>query len=73
MNLVVEPEQRSADEAIAVLIEHMPASTLARFLAAWQIGRGDYVGARHKLFEGETVESLFEKARQLESARPTAE
>ena len=66
MSFTVEPEQATIEEAIRVLMEHMPPSKVARVLAAWQIGKGEYVDTREKLFEGETVDSLFNKARELE-------
>jgi len=66
MSLTVEPEQATIEEAISVLMEHMPPSKVARVLAAWQVGKGDYLDTREKLFEGETVDSLFNKARELE-------
>ncbi len=69
MSVTVETEQATIEEAIKVLMEHMPPSKVARVLAALQIGTGDYLTLREKLFEGETVESLFEKARAVERAR----
>ena len=63
MSITVEPEQATVEEAITILMEHMPPSKVARILAAWQIGSGDYLAIRDKLFGGETVDSLFEKAR----------
>ena len=51
-----------AREALQVLMQHMPASKVARLLSSLQVGKGDYLEIRDKLFPGETVESLFEKA-----------
>jgi hypothetical protein len=56
-----------AKEALSVLMEHMPASKVARLLSALQIGDGDYLKLREELFAGETVESLFKKASEHQS------
>jgi hypothetical protein len=67
MNIRVENELATIEEAISLLMEHMPPSKVARILAAWQIGTGDYLKVRERLFEGETVEGLFKKAQTLEA------
>lgn len=72
MNIRVENELATIEEAISVLMEHMPPSKVARVLAAWQIGTGDYLKIREKLFDGESVESLFKKAKALETSAPGA-
>jgi hypothetical protein len=66
MSIVVESEQETVQEAASILLERMPASKVARLLSAWQIGRGNYVEQRRKLFKNETVDSLFAKARIME-------
>jgi hypothetical protein len=66
MSIVVENDQETVLEAAAILLKRMPASKVARLLSHWQDGRGDYTTERRKLFAGETVESLFTKARALE-------
>lgn len=62
MSTVVESEQELTEEAIGILCRNLPPHKVARLLSIWQIGRGDYVKERDSLFEGETVNSLFEKA-----------
>lgn len=69
MNISVENELATIEEAITLLMEHMPPSKVARVLAAWQVGTGDYLKAREKLFAGETIEGLFKKAKALEAAQ----
>lgn len=66
MSITVEPEQATIAEAMNLLMAHMPPSKVARLLAAWQLGKGDYLVIKEKLFEGESVDSLYEKAHQLE-------
>lgn len=62
MSTVVESEQELTEEAIGILCRNLPPHKVARLLSIWQVGRGDYVKERDALFEGETVNSLFEKA-----------
>ena len=64
MSAAVESEQALTEEAFAILRQNLPPHKVARLLSLWQIGRGDYVKERDALFEGETVESLYEKAAQ---------
>ena len=51
------------------LLERLPASKVARLLAAWRVGQGDYLAARGKLFAGETVDSLYEKAKGMNGSK----
>ena len=66
MSIVVETEQEIVQESLDVLTKHLPPSKVARLLSIWRVGRGDYTVARRKLFSGETVNSLFAKARAHE-------
>ena len=63
MSIVVETEQAAVQEGLDVLTKNLPPSKVARLLSIWRIGRGDYTADRRKLFAGETVASLFAKAR----------
>ena len=53
-------------EGLDVLTKNLPPSKVARLLSIWRVGRGDYTADRRKFFAGETVESLFAKARAHE-------
>ena len=66
MSIVVENEQKIAQEGLDVLMKHLPPSKVARLLSLWRVGSGDYTVERRKLFAGETVASLFTKAKTLE-------
>ena len=68
MNLTVENESATTAEAVAVLMERMPASKVARLLSSWQVGQADYLKLRDELFAGETVESLYDTARRSGAA-----
>jgi hypothetical protein len=63
VNIVVETEQEIVQEVLNVLAKNLPPSKIARLLSIWRVGRGDYTADRRKLFAGETVASLFVKAR----------
>lgn len=66
MSIVVEKEQEIEREGLDVLMKHLPPSKVARLISLWRIGSGDYTAERRKLFPGETVESLFTKAKAHE-------
>ncbi|HEY5296378.1 MAG TPA: hypothetical protein VIK59_00475 [Verrucomicrobiae bacterium] len=66
MSIVVETEQETVQEGLDVLTKNLPPSKVARLLSIWRVGRGDYTADRRKLFAGETVTSLFAKARAHE-------
>jgi hypothetical protein len=66
MSIVVENEQETVQQGLAVLNKNLPPSKVARLLSIWRVGGGDYTAERRKLFAGETVGSLFTKARALE-------
>lgn len=66
MSIVVENEQKTVQQGLAVLNKNLPPSKVARLLSIWRVGGGDYTAERRKLFAGESVSSLFTKARALE-------
>jgi N-dimethylarginine dimethylaminohydrolase len=61
------------EEAIQILLEKMPASKVARVLAAWKVGAGDYLADRDRLFVGDTIDSLVTemKNKTAEAHKPT--
>lgn len=63
MNTPVENDQAIIEEALNILLEKMPASKVARLCAVWQLGQGDYLKHRERLFSGETVDTLYTKAK----------
>ena len=66
MKLTMTSEQEILQEGLAVLIEHLGVPKTARFLSAWKQGAGDYFTIREQLFEGETVNTLYDKIRAYE-------
>lgn len=61
MNIEVTSEQQIVREGEALLMRHLGLAKTVRFLSAWRQGAGDYLKIREKLFEGETVDSLYDK------------
>lgn len=66
MKINMDTDQEIIQEAFQVLIEHLDASKIMRFLAICNPENGDYLQLKDKLFEGETVDSLYEKIKALE-------
>lgn len=66
MKISLETDQQIIREAITVLSNHLEASKFMRFLAICNLEEGDYLQLKEKLFEGETVDSLYEKIQALE-------
>jgi len=69
MSVTVQNESATTAEAVEVLMERLPASKVARLLSSWQIGQGDYLKMRDELFAGESVDSLFEKAKTANGSK----
>ncbi len=61
MTVKVLSEHQILQEAVEILLEHLSPAKVARFLAVWQAGGGDYLSMRKQLFAAETVETLCEK------------
>ena len=64
INIVRDPA--IIEEALQVLSQHLEPSKLMRFLAVCNLDSVDYLNLKEKLFEGETVDSLYEKIKTLE-------
>jgi len=69
MTVTVPNEQEIVQEAVEVLLEHLGAAKVARFLAAWQTGAADYLAIRKQLFDEETVATLSEKVQTYEKGK----
>jgi hypothetical protein len=56
-------------EATVILLNHLGPSKMARLIAAWQKDDSDYLNIQDHLFEGETVDTLYSKIKDLESGK----
>ena len=67
MKINMDTDREIIQEAFQVLIEHLEISKVMRFLAICNRENGDYLQLKDKLFEGETVDSLYEKIKALDN------
>lgn len=66
MKINIDRDTAIIEEALQVLSKHLEPSKIMRFLAICNLGSVDYLNLKEKLFEGETVDSLYEKIKILE-------
>jgi hypothetical protein len=66
MTVQVLNERQIIQEAARVLMEHMSPAKATRFWASWQVGEGDYLAIRERLFAKETVESLYPQVEEFQ-------
>ena len=66
MKINMDTDREIIQEAFQVLIEHLEISKVMRFLAICNRENGDYLQLKDQLFEGETVDTLYEKIKALE-------
>ena len=66
MKINIDRDPAIIEEALQVLSQHLEPSKLMRFLAICNLGSVDYLKLKEKLFEGETVDSLYDKIKILE-------
>jgi len=69
MTVRISNEQDVVREAVDVLLKHMSPAKVARFLAVCRVGDGDYLAIRRRLFDKESVATLFEKVRKYENRK----
>lgn len=65
----VSTEHEIMREAEEVLVKHLGPAKATRFWVAFSQGAGDYLQIKERLFEGETVETLYQKVQQYEKDR----
>lgn len=66
MKVNLPGERQIIQEALHILMTHLEPVKLARFIAACNLGEGSYLESKDRLFEGETVDSLYAKIRSHE-------
>jgi len=69
VNILLTSEQEILQEGEAVLTKYPGISKAARFFSAWRQGAGNYLRIREKLFEGETVDTLYAKITDFEKGQ----
>jgi hypothetical protein len=61
MGLTIDTEQALLNEAISILLDHMPADKVARVVAAWNVGSGDFTKLRHAPFADMDADALMDE------------
>ncbi len=68
MNIEVASEQQIVREGEGAPDKIPWRGENCEILSAWRQGAGDYLKIREKLFDGETVDSLYDKIVEFEKA-----
>jgi hypothetical protein len=68
----VKSEQEVLHEGFQILLSNMEPSAVARFWAACNIGKGDYLKLKEQLFAQESVDSLYSKITEFQALKPEA-
>lgn len=68
----VKSEQQVLQEGLQILLSNMEPSTVARFWAACNIGKGDYLKFKDELFVQESVASLYSKIVEFQASKREA-
>lgn len=69
MTVRVIREQDVLQEVTEVLLQHLAPAKVARFVAAAQMGGGDYLAIRAQVFADETVATLVEQIQRYQGER----
>jgi hypothetical protein len=69
MKIKVTKEQQIIQEAFNVLLANLEPSKVMRFCAACQLGEGDYLQLKDRLFDDESVASLYGKIFAYENSQ----
>ncbi|MEB3289818.1 MAG: hypothetical protein VKI82_07875 [Leptolyngbya sp.] len=64
----VKSEQQVLQEGFQVLLSNMEPSAAARFWAACNLGKGDYLKLKDDLFDQESVASLYAKVEEFQTS-----
>jgi N-dimethylarginine dimethylaminohydrolase len=68
----VKSAQQVLQEGFQILLSNMEPSTVARFWAAGNLGKGDYLKLKDELFAQESVRSLYSKILNFQSSKREA-
>ena len=68
----VKSEQQILHEGFQILLSNMEPSDVARFWAACNIGKGDYLKLKDQIFAQESVGSLYSKILEFQSSEREA-
>ncbi|WP_414545959.1 hypothetical protein [Nostoc sp. CCY0012] len=66
MTMKVINEQENLHEVMQVLLTHLEPSKVMKFWATCKLSEGDYLQLKEKLFDQETVASLYAKIQDFQ-------
>ncbi len=66
MKINLHDDRQIIEEVFNVLIEHIDTSKVVRFMEICNLSNQNYSLLKEKLFQGETVDSLYEKIKASE-------
>lgn len=69
LQIQVQKEHEILQEGLQILLQHWEPEKVARFWAACGLGEGDYLQIKDRLFEGETVASLYAKIKAFQEGQ----
>lgn len=69
----VKSEQQVLQEGFEILLAHMEPSAMARFWAACNLGKGDYLKLKDQLFVQDSVDSLYANIVEFEASKQDVE
>jgi hypothetical protein len=72
VKIEVKSEQEVLYEGFQILLSNMEPSAVARFWAACNIGKGDYLKLKDRLFAQESVDSLYSKITEFQALKHEA-
>jgi len=64
-------EKKVIQEALLILKDHLEPLKFFQFVAACNLGEGDYLEFKDNLFEHETQEGLYQKILEFRKAKET--
>lgn len=65
----IKSEQQVLQEGFQILLANMEPSAVARFWAACNIGKGDYLKLKDQLFAQESVNSLYSQILEFQASK----
>ena len=67
MKINLNDDREIIEEVFNVLMEYIDTFKVVRFLQICNLRNGDYSQIKEKLFQGETVDTLYEKIKAINS------
>ncbi len=69
MKVNIDNDYEIVQEVFQILLEHLETSKVMRFWSICNLGNGDYLKLKDKLFAEETVDSLYEQIKAFQDEK----